>query len=341
MLSFFFMVGNWNRKAFAILFISLLKVSTPISDMSKNLPDLEAWAIFAKIAETGSFAKTAADLSLSQPTVSKAITRLETRMKTILFHRSSRQMSLTECGQAALERATRILEEGRAIEAEITEQATALNGVIRMSAPMSFGLPRLSPMLPAFMQAHPGVELDIQFGDEQVDLITNRFDLALRVSHMVDSSLLARALCTVRILLVGAPSYFERYGRPKHPRDLANHKALHYTYSRGGRSWHFKHTRHGSFSQFVTSPLQANNADALVPALHAGLGLALQPEFLAWQGLQSGKLQTVMDDWQVEPITLHLVSPPGRNRPARVKALIDYLVEQFETQPWAQIIPKE
>ncbi|ETF02190.1 LysR family transcriptional regulator [Advenella kashmirensis W13003] len=307
--------------------------------MSKNLPDFEAWAIFAKIAETGSFAKTAAEISLSQATVSKAITRLEARLKTILFHRSSRHMTLTESGYAALERATRILEEGEAIEAEVVEQARSLSGLIRISAPMSFGIPRLSPMLPEFMKTHPDIRLDIDFSDDQVDLIANRFDLALRISHMVDSSLLARSLCTVRILLVGAPAYFERYGRPKHPRDLAHHKALHYSYSRGGRSWHFQHKRHGRFSQVVPCPLTVNNADALVPALNAGLGLALQPEFIAWQGLQSGELQTVMDDWEVEPITLHLASPPGRNRPARVKALIDYLVVQFENQPWAQIIP--
>ena len=306
----------------------------------KKLPDLEAWAIFAKIAETGSFAKAAAEFSLSQATVSKAITRLETRMKTVLFHRTSRRMSLTESGHVALERATRILEEGEAVEAEIVEQAGSLSGLIRIAAPMSFGITRLAPMLPGFMQANPDIELDVQFSDEQVDLIVNRFDLALRISRMVDSSLLARSLCSVRILLVGSPAYFERHGRPKHPRDLIHHRALHYSYSRSGKSWQFHHKRHGDFAQVVPTYLQANNADALVPALNAGLGLALQPEFLAWQGLQSGELETVMDDWRVEPITLHIVSPPGRNRPARVKALIAHLVEQFESQPWAQIIPQ-
>lgn len=302
----------------------------------KKLPDLEAWAIFAKVAETGSFARAAAALSLSQATVSKAITRLEARTRTMLFHRTSRSMSLTESGQIALERAARILEEGEAVEAEVAEQSHSLRGLIRVSAPMSFGIARLAPILPDFMMAHPGVELDVQFNDKQVDLVAERFDLALRIANLVDSSLLARRLCRVRILLVGAPAYFEHHGRPRHPRDLASHHALQYSYAHSGAAgWRFRHPQHGEFTQAMPVHLRANNAEALTPALLAGLGLALQPEFLAWQALQSGALETVMDDWEVEPIALHIVTPPGRNRPARVQTFIEYLAGRFVNEPWA------
>jgi DNA-binding transcriptional LysR family regulator len=301
----------------------------------KALPDLEGWAIFAKVAETGSFAKAAAEFSLSQATVSKAITRLETRMKATLFHRTSRSMSLTEAGYAALERAARILEEGEAVEAEITEKSNSLHGRIRLSAPMSFGLSHLAPMLPDFMRAHPDVGLEVDFNDKQVDLVSERFDLALRIANLVDSTLLARRLCSVRILLVGAPAYFERAGRPRHPRDLAQHTALQYMYARNGSNWRFRHDKQGEFSQSVPVSLNVNNAEALAPALRAGLGLALQPEFLAWEDLQSGALETVMEDWQVDPIALHIVTPPGRRRPARVQALIEYLAERLTAEPWA------
>ncbi len=301
----------------------------------KKLPDLEAWAIFAKVVETGSFARAAADLSLSQATISKAITRLESRMKTMLFHRTSRNMTLTDSGHAALERAVRILEEGVAVESEVIEQSNSLRGLIRISAPMSFGIARLAPILPDFLRAHPEVELDVQFNDKQVDLVAERFDLALRIANLDDSSLLARRLCAVRILLVGSPAYFERHGRPRHPGELAQHKALQYAYLRSGPAWRFRHAQHGDFTQAVQTQLWVNNAEALRPALAAGLGLALQPEFLAWSDLQSGTLETVMVDWEVEPIALHIVTPPGRSRPARVQALIEYLAERFRNEPWA------
>lgn len=302
----------------------------------RKLPDLEAWAIFAKVAETGSFARAAAELAISQPTVSKALTRLETRLKTTLFHRTSRRMSLTASGQAALERATRILNEGEAVEAEITEQSKSLRGTIRIAAPMSFGISHLAPALPVFMAMHPEVTLDVQFSDELIDVVDQAFDVALRISTLPDSSLLARRLCTVRLMLVGAPSYFALHGRPAHPRDLATHRALRYVHSRIGETWRFGHSEHGEFSQIVPPALRVNNAEALIPALHAGLGLAMQPEFLVWDDLRTGRVEATLTDWMIDPIALHIVTPPGRAKPARVQALIHFLAETFGAAPWAK-----
>jgi DNA-binding transcriptional LysR family regulator len=301
-----------------------------------KLPDLEAWAIFAKVAQTGSFARAATELSLSQGTVSKAITRLEARVKSMLFHRTSRSMTLTDSGAIALEFANKILEEGLAVEAELTEQSVNVHGQVRVAAPMSFGLSHVAPALPGFMARYPEIALDIDFSDALLDLVERRFDLAIRIAKLSDSSLLARRFCTIRILLVGTPAYFEQHGRPRHPRDLAGHRALQYAYSPRGENWRFRHPQHGEFTQTMYAPLRVNNAEALVPALDAGLGLALQPEFLAWQDIQSGKLETAFDDWEVEPIALHLVTPPGRRRPARVQALIDYLSDYFAEMPWAR-----
>lgn len=301
----------------------------------KKLPDLEAWAIFAKVAETGSFARAAQELALSQATVSKAITRLEARLQTMLFQRTSRRVALTDAGQAALERASRILREGESVENEVMDHATRLQGPVRIAAPMSFGLARLAPLLPGFMLQHPDVELQLHFSDSQVDLIAERFDLALRIAHLQDSSLLARRLCVVRRLLVGAPAYFQRHGHPRHPSDLTQHRALHYSHQSGSAPWQFRHAQLGPYSQQVAAQLHANNAEALTPALLAGMGLALQPAFLAWPLLQTGQLQTAMDDWEADPIALHILTPPGRIRPARVQAFIDYVAQCLPQEPWA------
>lgn len=300
-----------------------------------RLPDLEAWAIFAKVAETGSFARAAAELAVSQPTVSKAIGRLEARLGTTLFHRTSRKMSLTASGQASVARAARILAEGEAAESEVTDQSAALRGPIRIAAPMSFGVAHLAPALPGFMERHPAVTLELHLSDELVDIVAGGFDLAVRISALPDSSLIARRLCTVRIVLVGSPAYFARHGQPTHPRDLATHRALHYVHSRRGETWRFRHPTRGEYAQVVPAALRVNNAEALIPALRAGLGLAMQPEFLAWEDLRRGLLQATLEDWQPPAIGLHIVSPPGRARPSRVQALVEYLAGHFSRVPWA------
>ena len=300
-----------------------------------SLPDFEAWAIFATVAEAGSFNRAAQSLGLSNATVSKAVSRLEARLGARLFHRTSRQLALTEAGFAARDDAARILAEGEAAEARATAAATEPRGLVRLAAPMSFGVMHVAPLLPGFLARHPAVTVDLHLSDVVVDLIGGGFDIGLRIAALADSSLRVRRLCEVRRSLVASPDYLKRRGRPTHPDELAGHACLGYAYIPTPERWRF---RNGSGEEAVAipaGPLRVNNAEALMPALRAGLGLAIQPDFMMWSDLAEGRLERVMTDWSPPPIALHLVTPPGEPRPTRVTALIDHLRGALANAPWA------
>lgn len=295
----------------------------------RKLPDLEGLAIFAKVAELRSFAGAAAELGLSKATVSKAITRIEARLGARLFNRTSRRLALTDAGRNLAIPAARILAEGEAAESEARAQSSTPRGLVRLAVPMSFGLREVASALPDFFAACPDVSVDLHLSDEVIDVIGGGFDAALRIAALPDSSLIARRLGAVPRRLVGTPDYLAKHGRPKHPRDLAAHACLGYAYLPTREAWRFVNKAGDEVAVRVDGPLRANNADALMPALLAGQGLAIQPEFMIRDEISSGRLVALLLDWHLPEIALHLVTPPGGPRPARIEALVDFLVKRF------------
>ncbi len=298
--------------------------------MSK-LPDFEGLAIFAKVLQMQSFARAGAELQLSKATVSKAVSRLEAKFGTRLFNRTSRRLSLTEAGKQLAERAAHILAEGELAESEGIANAIAPRGHVRLAAPMSFGVLRVAPILPEFLERYPDVSIDLHLSDAHVDLIGEGYDAAIRIASLPDSSLLARTLVAMPRYLVASPSYLEKFGRPGHPLRLSEHRCIGYA-STLGDTWHFAHENGDTAAVRPAGPLRVNNGDAMMPLLVGGSGLGILPDFIIREALDDGRLERVLPDWKVSGGAVHWVTPPGGRKPKRVEVLGDFLAEKLASR---------
>jgi DNA-binding transcriptional LysR family regulator len=194
---------------------------------------------------------------------------------------------------------------------------------------MTFGVTTVAPLLPGFLSQYPEVSIDLHLSDAIVDLIGEGFDAGIRIARLPDSSLIARRLCAMPRYTVAAPSYLKRHGRPTHPMHLAQHKCFGYAYLSTAGVWQYSNAVGEQVSVRPAGQLRVNNGEAVMPALIAGLGIADLPDFIVGAAIASGKVEVILKDWKQPEGAVHLVTPPGGPRPARVEVLADFLTTHF------------
>ncbi len=291
---------------------------------------------FIAVVESGSFVKAAATLGISKTAISRYVADLEARLGTRLLQRTTRRLSLTEPGQRYVERCRQILTELDEADAMAGEQDGLPAGPLRINAPHTFGVLHLAPLWPTFLSRHSQVSLDITLSDRLVDIVDEGYDLAIRITRLPDSSLVHRRLAGTRLVLCASPGYLAQHGTPPHPSELAHHETVGYSYFAHRREWRFDGPD-GPVSVRTRARLIADNGDTCLAAAVAGAGIILQPAFLVQDALRDGRLVEFLPEYTQGEMGVYVVYPSRKYLSAKVRALIDFLVDAFAMPGWRAI----
>ena len=292
----------------------------------------QAMKVFAKVAEVGSLSGAARALDISNPSVTRHVTDLETYLNARLFNRSTRRLSLTETGAAYLERCKQVLLDLEDATLAAGVSVAKPSGTLRINAPVSFAVNHLGRVLPRYAQRYPEVNLEVSLSDRIVDLVEEGYDLAIRIGRIQDSSLVVRKIAPLRLLVCAAPAYLKAHGTPREPKDLARHICLTYSYAASRDEWKFMHDGKTQAVR-VKGPMHANNGDLLREAALAGMGIVLQPSFIVGDDVRAHKLVALLPDYQALTGAINAVYPSRRHLSAKVRTFVDFLIEQFGDRP--------
>lgn len=283
---------------------------------------------FTAVVDAGSFVKAADALYLSKAAVSRYVVDLETRLGVRLLHRTTRRLSLTEEGQVFYTRSKALLAGMDEAEAEITSRSDLASGLLRISAPLTFGILHLAPLWGAFKAQHPKVTLDITLSDRVVDLLEDGYDLAIRIGTLESSTLVSRQLSSTRLVLCASPTYLAVHGTPKQPDELVQHAVIAYSYWSGRDEWRFD----GPQGRVVVSTqpcIRTNSGDTCRAAALAHQGVILQPAFLVGPDLAAGTLIELMPQYRAGELGVYAVYATRQHLSAKVRRLIDFLAAQL------------
>jgi DNA-binding transcriptional LysR family regulator len=293
--------------------------------MSDRMQEL---AVFARAAESGSFSRTARELGLSQPSVSRIIGELEARLGVTLLLRTTRRITVTDAGALFLDRAREILAEVEAAE-DAARGIDSLRGIIRLALPVVYGTREIIPRLPKFLAAHPLLRLEMAVSDERQDLIADGADVAIRLGELNDSVFGARKLQTLERMLVASPAYLKTHGTPKTPADLASHDCIFGPGNFGRASWSFR--RDGTETSVdVRGRIHTNSGPGLFASLMAGLGISMASTVMCQAEIKAGTLVPLLRNYKLDPVDVHAIFPGGPRPSTKVRALVDFLVQEIK-----------
>ncbi len=292
-----------------------------------RLSEMEA---FTRVVELGGFTDAARKAGLSKSAISKHVAALETRLGARLLNRTTRRVSPTEIGLAYYDKAIGVLSAAADADAMAITMQGAPTGELKISAPLTFGLRFVSPALAAFLKEYPDVAARLEFDDRMVELVSEGFDVAIRIGDLPDSSLKARKLAETDINMVASPEYLEKHGAPQTLEDLSKHELLHYSHLSSGNHWRLR-SKSGE-ERLIRSRgrLSINNGEALVQAALDGVGICLSPNFICYDQIADGSLIELMPDQRPEPIGVYAVYPSGRFPQPKLRVFIDHLAASLK-----------
>lgn len=291
--------------------------------------------VFLAVAKTQSFSKAGRDLGISAPAVSKHIQALEERLSVKLFNRTTRLVNLTEEGALYAERIGKVVEDLEEAENELHDLKACPTGTLKVNAPTAFGSRCLVQPLVKFAEQYPNVVLDIDFDDRHVDILSEGYDVVLRIGALPDSSLIARKLAPCPIYVCASPAFIEKHGMPQTPEDLANLPAIAYTRHNAQNVWAYKAPDGSNGQVELKQTLKANHADIMLESAIAGLGITILPIFSCHGALASGELVRLLPDYTIHPErNLYAIFPHKRYLASRVRLFVDHMTQSMKQLPW-------
>lgn len=292
-----------------------------------------AMGVFVKVVELGSFVRAAEALDLSRTMVTTHVARLEEHLGVRLLNRTTRRLSLTEPGTAYYEKCAGLLAEIDSLESSLESMVEKPKGVLKISAPVSFGALHLGVALAEYLDRYPEVRLDVSLNDRTVDLVEEGYDIAIRIARLADSSMVARKIAATRLCVCAAPAYVKRRGAPKNPGELADHDCLGYAYSGTGGTWLLDGPE-GRHEVRVRAETRANSGDLLrVLAIH-GHGVVLMPSFLVSRDLKARRLVELLPEYKAGELGIFALYPSRKYLSTKVRTLVDFLAVRFARQRW-------